>query len=103
MSGQAIDIDMDGTDVSNEEIFNFVKDNLEFDTLIWEFEGPRWVHISYREGNNRKQVLESYKDDYGLTAYKIYEQKKKEVKRDKAVSIPTRKDRSSKQTSRHSN
>ena len=27
MSGQAIDIDMDGTDVSNEEIFNFVKDN----------------------------------------------------------------------------
>ena len=103
MSGQAIDIDMDGTDVSNEEIFNFVKDNLEFDTLIWEFEGPRWVHISYREGNNRNQVLESYKDDYGLTAYKIYEQKKKEVKRDKAVSIPTRKDRSSKQTSRHSN
>lgn len=100
MSGQAIDIDMDHTSVSNKEIFDFVKDNLEFDTLIWEFcnddDTPKWVHVSYREGKNRNQILEAYKDEQtGLTKYKIYEQRetKKETKGHKSRKIPTRKDR----------
>lgn len=62
-SGQAGDIDMDHTEVSNAQVFHFIKDNLEFDQLIWEFgtrANPDWVHVSYvapGKGKNRKQVL----------------------------------------------
>jgi hypothetical protein len=59
--GQAIDIDMDGSEISNRDVFMFIKDNLEFDQLIWEFGtkgNPDWVHVSYNtNGNQRKQVL----------------------------------------------
>jgi zinc D-Ala-D-Ala carboxypeptidase len=59
--GQAMDIDMDGSDISNRDVFMFIKDNLEFDQLIWEFGtkgNPDWVHVSYNtNGNQRKQVL----------------------------------------------
>lgn len=59
--GMAIDIDGDifGR-VSNSEIFQWLKDNVEFDQLIWEFgndENPAWVHISYNPKGNRKQIL----------------------------------------------
>jgi len=59
--GQAMDIDMDGSEISNRDVFMFIKDNLEFDQLIWEFGtkgNPDWVHVSYNtNGNQRKQVL----------------------------------------------
>jgi hypothetical protein len=60
--GEAIDIDMDGSSsgVSNLDIFKFIKDNLIFDQLIAEFPkkgNPDWVHVSYSEGKNRKQIL----------------------------------------------
>lgn len=64
-TGEAIDIDMDGTTVTNAEIFNFIKDNLEFDQLIWEFgtdTNPDWVHVSYEStGKQRKQILKAIK------------------------------------------
>jgi zinc D-Ala-D-Ala carboxypeptidase len=71
--GQAIDIDMDGSahGVSNADVYNFIKDNLEFDQLIWEFgtdENPDWVHVSYAEGKNRKQKLKAVKAN-GKTQY----------------------------------
>jgi hypothetical protein len=73
--GQAIDIDMDGTDVTNAKIFNYIKDNLVFDQLIWEFgtdKNPDWVHVSYEsKGKQRKQVLKAIKKN-GKTAYTIY-------------------------------
>lgn len=62
-SGEAIDIDMDGSSsgVTNAQVFNFIKDNLEFDQLIWEFgtkTNPDWVHVSYESsGKQRKQIL----------------------------------------------
>ena len=60
LKGQAID--MQGTgDVTNKMIFDYIKQNLNFDQLIWEFgnnENPAWVHVSYvSEDKNRKQVL----------------------------------------------
>lgn len=102
MTGQAIDIDMDHTEVSNKQIFDFIKDNLKFDTLIWEFgdESPNWVHVSYREGKNRNQVLQAYKNDNGLTSYRMYEQKKKKVQGNKNRSVSSRKIRSVSDTSR---
>jgi uncharacterized protein YcbK (DUF882 family) len=38
-SGEAIDIDMDGSanGITNKMIFDFIKDNLQFDQIIWEF------------------------------------------------------------------
>ena len=68
MTGEALDIDNDGTSVSNLEIFQFIKDNLDFDTLIWEYgndESPAWVHISYRNGRpQRNRVLKATKQGY---------------------------------------
>ena len=62
ISGEAIDLQ--GTNgLTNAEIFYFVKDNLDFDQLIWEhgtINEPAWVHVSYRSfdrGKNRKQVF----------------------------------------------
>ena len=70
--GEAMDIDNDGTSVSNREIFDFIKNNLDFDQLIWEFgnnEKPDWVHVSYkREGKNRKEILRAVKSN-GKTVY----------------------------------
>lgn len=67
MAGQAIDIDMDHTDITNAEVFEFIKDNLEFDQLIWEFgtdQNPAWVHVSYREGENRGKILKATEAGY---------------------------------------
>lgn len=72
---KACDIDMDGMGgASNTEIFNYIKDSLEFDQLIWEFgdnNKPDWVHVSYNTGKNRKQVLKALKVN-GKTAYAPY-------------------------------
>lgn len=59
--GAAMDIDADifgGT--TNLIIFDYIKDKLEFDQLIAEnvtSTGIGWVHVSYNENKNRKQVL----------------------------------------------
>ena len=76
-TGEAIDIDMDGTPhaVTNKMVFNYIKDYLQFDQLIYEFgtdENPDWVHVSYEStGKQRKQVLKAYKEA-GKTKYKPY-------------------------------
>jgi hypothetical protein len=68
-SGEAIDIDMDGTSITNAAIFNYIKDNLEFDQLIWEFgtdANPDWVHVSYEStGKQRKMMLKAVKKGNG--------------------------------------
>ena len=73
--GEAIDIDMDGTDITNASVFNYIKDNLNFDQLIWEFgtdENPSWVHVSHKSiGKQRKQVLKAIKRN-GKTSYINY-------------------------------
>ena len=67
--GQAVDIDMDGTTngVTNKMVFDYIKDNLEFDQLINEFDYS-WVHVSYTNGNNRGQILKAVKSN-GKTSY----------------------------------
>jgi hypothetical protein len=70
--GEAIDIDMDGTAITNKQIFDFIKANLNFDQLIWEFgtdTNPDWVHVSYNsDGAQRKQILKAVKAG-GATKY----------------------------------
>lgn len=60
--GEAFDMDADvhgGT--TNKVIFDFIRLNLDFDQLIWEYgtdKEPDWVHASFkRNGGNRKTIL----------------------------------------------
>lgn len=63
--GLALDLDADlFGGVTNKQIFEFIRDNLEFKQLIWEYgdeNGPAWVHVSYDKNNNKKQVLKAVK------------------------------------------
>jgi zinc D-Ala-D-Ala carboxypeptidase len=58
--GQAMDIDMDNTSISNKQVFDFIKENLDFDQLINEFDYS-WIHVSYSKNGNRKQILNAKK------------------------------------------
>jgi hypothetical protein len=75
--GEAIDIDMDSSSsgVTNRMVFDYIKDNLVFDQLIYEFgdsKNPDWVHVSYEStGRQRKQVLKAVRVN-GKTTYQNY-------------------------------
>ena len=60
MKGQAMDIDDTFGVKTNAEMYHYIKDNLDFDQLIWEFgddENPNWVHVSYvTHRENRKKL-----------------------------------------------
>ena len=70
--GQAIDIDDTYGKVANSEMYHYIKKNLDFDQLIWEFgddDNPNWVHVSYvSEEDNRRRCLKAYKEQ-GRTKY----------------------------------
>jgi len=71
--GKALDLDQDGhgNGVTNADVFNYIKSNLDFDQLIWEFgtdKNPDWVHVGYRKGANRKQILKAVREG-GKTKY----------------------------------
>ena len=70
--GRAIDIDDVYGSVSNAFMYYYIKDNLDFDQLIWEFgtdHNPDWVHVSYVDADsNRKRCLKAYRED-GKTKY----------------------------------
>jgi hypothetical protein len=72
--GRAIDIDDTLGGVSNKQMFDWIRENLDFDQIIWEFgndSNPAWVHISYvSESENRKRVLKASKKN-GKTIYTI--------------------------------
>ena len=63
--GQAIDIDDGFGQATNAEMYHYIKENLEFDQMIWEFgddDNPNWVHISYvSPSENRNRCLKAYK------------------------------------------
>ncbi len=71
--GQAIDLDDTFGRATNAEMFDFIKENLDFDQMIWEFgddNNPNWVHVSYvSPTENRKKCLKAYKDNK-ITKYK---------------------------------
>ena len=70
--GRAIDIDDIYGHVSNAYMYYYIKDNLDFDQLIWEFgtnDSPDWVHVSYvDEDSNRKRCLRAIREN-GKTKY----------------------------------
>jgi zinc D-Ala-D-Ala carboxypeptidase len=76
-TGEALDLDQDnmGTGITNKMVFDFIRENLEFDQLIWEYgnkENPDWVHVSYESsGRQRKQVLRCTREN-GKPKYSPY-------------------------------
>ena len=74
MKGQAMDIDDTFGKATNAEMYNWIKENLDFDQMIWEFgddDNPDWVHISYvSEEENRNRCLKAYRKD-GRTQYMV--------------------------------
>jgi hypothetical protein len=80
-SGEAIDIDMDGSKngVTNKMVFDFIKNNLSFDQVSAEFPvkgNPAWVHVSYESsGKQRKQILVAKKIN-NKTVYSVYQSDK---------------------------
>jgi hypothetical protein len=72
--GQAIDLDDTYGHLTNAEMFEFIREHLDFDQIIWEFgdeHNPDWVHVSYvSPQENRKRCLKAYKEN-NKTKYKI--------------------------------
>jgi hypothetical protein len=69
--GQAADIEIPG--VPNAELAQWIADNLEFRQLILEFytvgiPDSGWVHVSFVDGDNKKQVMTATKQN-GKTVY----------------------------------
>ena len=55
-------------------MFNYIKNNLDFDQIIWEFgtdKNPDWVHVSYvSTDENRRRCLKAERIK-GKTVYSI--------------------------------
>jgi len=73
-NGQAMDIDDTYGKMSNATMYNWIKENLDYDQMIWEFgteNNPDWVHVSYvSEEENRNRCLKAYRED-GKTKYMV--------------------------------
>ena len=68
--GEAVDI----VSNDNKSIFDLIKNNFDFDQLIWEYgtdEQPAWVHVSIKKSGNRKQVMRAITNNIGKTLYVV--------------------------------
>ena len=74
MKGQAMDIDDNYGHATNAEMYHWIKENLDFDQLIWEFgddDNPNWLHVSYvSKEDNRNRCLKAYKEQ-GKSKYMV--------------------------------
>ena len=72
--GQAMDLDDVYGHKTNAEMFDYIRENLDFDQLIWEFgddNNPNWIHVSYVDKQeNRNRCLKAYKKN-GKTKYMV--------------------------------
>jgi len=91
-NGEAIDVDATNG-ITNKQLFDYIKDNLQFDQLIWEFgtdKKPDWIHVSYRTSKpNRNRILKAVKG--GNPVYQVMEEGKvieepEQTKKDKKKS-----------------
>ena len=68
--GEAVDI----VSSDNKQLFDLIKNNFNFDQLIWEYgtdEQPAWVHVSLKKTGNRKQVMRAITNELGKTLYVV--------------------------------
>lgn len=73
--GRAMDLDDTYGYMSNADMYKYIKNNLDYDQMIWEFgtdSNPDWVHVSYVDADsNRKRCLKAYKDENNKTKYMV--------------------------------
>jgi len=71
---RAIDLDDTFGHKTNAEMFKYIKENLNYDQMIWEFgddNNPDWVHVSYvSPDENRGRCLKAYKEN-GKSKYMV--------------------------------
>lgn len=72
LTGQAVDCEIPS--VHNIDLGIYIYENLEFDQLIFEhvdLEDPKagWIHASYNDDRNKKQVLQAKRNSKGKTYY----------------------------------
>lgn len=71
--GRAMDLDDTFGHKTNTEMFEYIRKNLNFDQLIWEFgddNNPDWIHVSYiSDDENRKRVMRAERIN-GKTQYR---------------------------------
>ena len=76
MKGQAMDIDDTMGHKTNAEMFHYIKDNLDWDQMVWEFGtehpdgNPNWIHISYVSPERNRKRLTLAVTEKGRTVYK---------------------------------
>jgi len=74
MKGQAMDIDDTYGHATNAEMYHWIKKNLDFDQLIWEFgddDNPNWLHVSYvSKKGNRNRCLRACRSN-NKTVYSV--------------------------------
>lgn len=63
VTGQAADISIKGDIAYGKKLFNWIKQHVDYDQLIWEHnkQGTYWIHVSYNLDGNRKQAFELVK------------------------------------------
>ena len=73
-NGQAMDIDDTFGIRTNAQMYHWIKENLDFDQMIWEFgddDNPDWVHVSYVDTEtNRNRCLKASRVN-GKTTYEV--------------------------------
>lgn len=86
-AGEAIDIDATNG-ITNKKLYDYIKKNLDFDQLIWEFgndKNPDWIHVSYKSTKeNRNRVLKAVAE--GNPVYQVIEGGKKVAEPEVAIS-----------------
>jgi zinc D-Ala-D-Ala carboxypeptidase len=76
--GMALDLDQDGrsNSVTNTDLFYYIKNNLQYTELIWEFgteDRPDWVHVAIAKGReDEKNAKIAYREE-GKTKYKKWD------------------------------
>jgi hypothetical protein len=66
--GRAMDLDDTYGYMSNNDMYDYIKKNLDFDQLIFEFPDDKgnasWIHVSYVDADsNRKRCLKAIKEN----------------------------------------
>ena len=76
--GMALDLDQDGRNkgVSNADVFYYIKDNLQFTELIWEFgdeNNPNWVHVAIAPGREDEKKIKIAERINNKTTYSTWD------------------------------
>ena len=74
--GDALKISGDIDTLINADIFKYIKNNLEFDTLVWLYgsnKRPQFIYVSYNAENNKKVLRSKFNKELNKVEFIDYE------------------------------